>query len=206
MFKNEFSFLKSFMIFLLGIEFYCCSINVNQKISDMKPRLIILSDLWGKEKSDWTLNYIELLKDNFEIQYYDCCELGEIDKTDYTEENLHNQFVYGGIEKATDTLLKKEKNQINVLGFSIGGTIAWKASLKGLNISQLTAVSSTRLRYENEIPSGTINLYYGENDSNKPNDIWFEKHSLDYEIIKNKEHNFYTEKECISSICNEILK
>jgi hypothetical protein len=33
----------------------------------MKPRLIILSDLWGKEKSDWVSNYVALLKDMFEI-------------------------------------------------------------------------------------------------------------------------------------------
>lgn len=172
----------------------------------MKPRLIILSDLWGKEKSDWVLDYIELLKDKFEIQYYDCCELGEIDKTNYTEENLHSQFVNGGIENAVENLLKTEKYQIDILAFSIGGIIAWKSALKGLNVRSLFAVSSTRLRYEDKIPNGAIRLYYGENDSNKPNDNWFEKHSLDYEIIENKEHNFYTEKECATSICNEFLK
>jgi hypothetical protein len=172
----------------------------------MKPRLIILSDLWGKEKAAWTLDYIELLKNKFEIQYYDCCELGEIDKTNFSEENLHNQFVNGGIEKAVANLLKIEKNQIDVLAFSIGGTIAWKASLKGQNVRNLFAVSSTRLRYEDKIPSGTIQLYYGENDSNKPSNDWFEKHSIDFEIIKNKEHDFYTEKESADSICAEILK
>jgi hypothetical protein len=158
----------------------------------MKPRLIILSDLWGKEKSGWVSNYVSLLKDKFEIQYYDCCELGSIDKINYTEENLHSQFVNGGIEKVVENLLKAEKNQIDVLAFSIGGTIAWKATLKGLNVRQLFAVSSTRLRYENEIPNGIIKLYYGENDTNKPSNDWFGKYSIDLEIIKNKEHNFYT--------------
>jgi hypothetical protein len=172
----------------------------------MKPRLIILSDLWGKEKSDWVSNYVSLLKGKFEIQYYDCCEFGAIDKTNYTEENLHKQFINGGIEKVVENLLKAEKNQIDVLAFSIGGTIAWKATLKGLNVRQLFAVSSTRLRYENEIPNGIIKLYYGENDSNKPSADWFGKYSIDFEIVKNKEHDFYTEKECITSICMEILK
>lgn len=172
----------------------------------MKPRLIILSDLWGKEKSDWVSAYVELLKDKFEIQYYDCCELGEIDKTVYTEENLHSQFVNGGIEKAVSNLLKAEKNQVDILAFSIGGTISCKAALKGLNVRSLFAVSSTRLRYENEIPNGEIKLYYGENDNNKPANNWFEKHSIDFEIIKNKEHDLYTKKEFSISICNEILK
>ena len=172
----------------------------------MKPRIIILSDLWGKEKSDWVTGYVELLEDKFEIQYYDCCELGEIDKTNYTEENLHNQFINGGIEKGVENLLKTEKNKINILAFSIGGTIAWKAALKGVNVRSLFAVSSTRLRYEDKIPNGTIKLYYGENDSNRPSNNWFEKHSIDFEIIKNKEHDFYTEKDFATLICDEILK
>ncbi|PJJ10621.1 hypothetical protein CLU83_4071 [Flavobacterium sp. 1] len=172
----------------------------------MKPRLIILSDLWGKEKSDWVSGYVELLKDKFEIQYYDCCELGEIDKTYYTEENLHSQFINGGIEKGMENLLKREKNQIDILAFSIGGTIAWKAALKDLKVRNLLAVSSTRLRCEDKIPNGAIKLYYGENDSNIPNKNWLQTHSIDFEIIKNKEHDFYTEKEFADSICAEILK
>jgi pimeloyl-ACP methyl ester carboxylesterase len=172
----------------------------------MKPRLIILSDLWGKEKSDWVSVHVELLKDKFEIQYYDCCELGGIDKVNYTEESLHSQFVNSGIEKAVENLLKVEKNQVDILAFSIGGTIAWKAALKGLNVRSLFAVSATRLRYEDEIPNGAIKLYYGENDSNKPSNDWFEKHSIDFEIIKNREHVFYAEKDCSTLICDEILK
>ncbi|MGQ7945502.1 alpha/beta hydrolase [Flavobacterium sp. WC2509] len=170
-----------------------------------KPRLIILSDLWGKEKSGWVSDY-ELLKDKFEIQYYDCCELGEIDKTNYSEENLHNQFINSGIEKAVENLLKKEKNPIYILAFSIGGTIAWKATLKGLKVRSLFAVSSTRLRFENEVPNCEIKLYFGENDNNAPNENWFENYSINFEILKNKEHHFYTEKEFSNSICIEILK
>ncbi|MBF4471457.1 alpha/beta hydrolase [Flavobacterium sp. HJJ] len=172
----------------------------------MKPRLIILSDLWGKEKSNWVSFYTELLEEKFVIQYYDCCELAEIDKTEYFEENLHNQFINGGIEKAVANLLKAENNEIDILAFSIGGGIAWKAVLKGLNIRSFFAVSSTRLRYENETPKGRIKLYYGENDTNKPNNDWFQKHSIAFEIIKNKEHNFYTDKDFAIEICNEFLK
>jgi hypothetical protein len=62
------------------------------------------------------------------------------------------------------------------------------------------------LRYENEIPKGAIKLYYGENDTNKPSENWFENHAVNFEFLKNKEHNFYTETDFVSSICNEILK
>ena len=54
-----------------------------------------------------------------------------------------------GIEIAVQTLLNKEKGEIKILAFSVGGTIAWKAALKGLKVSDLVAVSSNRLRYEN---------------------------------------------------------
>ncbi len=172
----------------------------------MKPRLVILSDLWGKEKSDWISNYSELLNDKFEIQYYDCCELAEIDKNNYTQEILHHEFVNGGIEKAVDHLLKLEKDQIDVLTFSVGGTIAWKAALKGLNVSRLFAVSSTRLRLENETPNCKIKLYYGELDLNVPKGKWFEDLKLTNQIFEKQEHEFYLEEKNAIVICNAVLK
>lgn len=171
----------------------------------MKPRLIILSDLWGKEKSHWIEDYIVLLVDKFDIHYYDCCELGNIDKTNYTQENLHNQFVNGGIERAVDALLIKEKKAVTVLAFSIGGTIAWKAALKGLKIEILVAISSTRLRYEAQVPNCKVKLYFGKEDIYKPDGSWFENCQILPEINKNKGHLMYVEKDFIHLICNAIL-
>jgi hypothetical protein len=59
----------------------------------MKPRLIILSDLWGKEKSEWVKGYIEILESEFDIKFYDCCELGEVDKGDYSEINCMSSLL-----------------------------------------------------------------------------------------------------------------
>lgn len=172
----------------------------------MKPKLVILSDLWGKEKSDWVSVYVKLLKDKFEIQFYDCCELGAVDKTDYTQENIHKQFLNGGIETAINNLLLLEKEKINILAFSIGGTIAWKAAIKGLNVGGLFAVSSTRLRYETQVPDCKIKLYFGQDDINKPDASWFEKHQIDFETVENKNHQLYLEKDFIHLICDEVLK
>ena len=61
-----------------------------------KQRIIILSDLWGEEKSDWIVHYISILEKYFEVKYYDSCILGGVDKSDYSEESLHHQFVTGG--------------------------------------------------------------------------------------------------------------
>jgi hypothetical protein len=170
----------------------------------MKPKLIILSDLWGKEKSEWVQEYVAILETKCDISFYDCCELGFVDKTIYTEECLHQQFVNGGIDKAVTKLLSLEKNKTNILAFSIGGTIAWKAILKGLKVGKLIAVSSTRLRYETEVPNGNIKLYFGAKDTFKPDSIWFQKHQVEVEILEDKEHQMYLEKECIQLITKQL--
>lgn len=172
----------------------------------MKPRLVILSDLWGKNNSEWVKTYEEILKSFYEIEFYDCCELGEVNTSDYTEAKLHEQFVNGGIETAVDKLIHLEKGEIDVLAFSIGGTIAWKSALKGLVIGNLFAVSSTRLRYETKVPNCKIRLFFGEKDTNKPDEDWFNKPRIAYEIIQDKGHNVYSESSFTRRICDEILR
>lgn len=170
----------------------------------MKPRLIIVSDLWGFEKSEWIKEYIKLLEAQFEIQFYDSCDLGQIDKTEYEETKLHHQFVNGGIEIAAKRLLELEKNSSDVLAFSIGGVIAWKAHLNGLKINNFYTVSSTRLRYENSKPNFQLKLYYGEKDDHLPSSDWFDNMGLIPKIYKNIGHHLYTEIKYIMDICNDI--
>ncbi len=171
----------------------------------MKARLIILSDLWGIEKSDWLTGYIRILDSKFSIQLYDCCDLGRVDKSEYVENHLHNQFVNGGIETAVKRLLELEKNKIDVLAFSVGGVIAWKAQLKGLKINNLFSISSTRLRYEEHKAKCGLNLYFGEKDTHRPTDGWFNTMNLKPKIFKGRGHTLYSEIDCISTICNDIL-
>ena len=168
-------------------------------------RLIILTDLWGNRKTDWILNYSEVLKDYFELEVYDSCELGEIDLSEYSEEKIHDQFIHGGVEKAVENLLKKETSILNVLGFSVGGYIAWEGYFKGLKIDKLTAVSSTRLRVETIRPLCETNLIYGGNDSYKPESNWFKKLELDRKIYAEEEHEFYRKKEIAGAICKELI-
>lgn len=172
----------------------------------MKPRLIILSDLWGKAKSGWTKEYINLLSPSFDVTFYDCCELGNIDISDYTQENLHKQFVDGGIDTAVDNLLEQEKESVIVLGFSVGGSVAWKAALKGLNIERLFTVSSTRLRLETEKPKCYIKDFYGEKDENLPTDEWFETHNMNEYVFAKQGHDLFKIPKCIRKITSEILR
>lgn len=171
----------------------------------MIPKLVILSDLWGKQKSDWTSLYISQLSKKFDVVYYDCCDLGRIDTTIYTQENLHQQFTDGGIEKAVDHLYQYEKEAIDILAFSIGGTIAWKAISKGLTVRSLYAVSATRLRYETVLPKISVHLYYGGNDAYKPTNEWFSKMNISPTIIDTQTHDMYTDISIAKSICADIL-
>lgn len=164
-------------------------------------RLIILTDLWGKESSShWLDEYIQFLENKFECVVYDSCELAGIDPTGMSENEIHNQFVNGGIERAIKNIVDIETNLIDVLGFSVGGTIAWKAALSGLKVNKLTALSSTRIRYETNKPDCTISLHFGENDSFKPNEDWLRNLGLQIETVQNEGHDFYRNFKLVESI------
>jgi len=167
----------------------------------MKNRLIILSELHGFKAE----KYQQILENHFEIKFYDSRELAKIDKKKSKEKN-HQDFVNFGIEKAVENLLKKEKNQINILAFSVGGVIAWKFALKTKNVKCLTAISSTRLRYEVKKPSAKINLYFGEKDNYKPDLKWFEELKLENKTYKNFGHELYEDKIIAEKISQEILQ
>ncbi len=168
-------------------------------------KLIILSDLWGTRKSTWINNYETLLRSHFNVVIYDSRELGEIDLRETSEHEIHKQFLDGGIDKAARSLLEKEENPTAILGFSIGGQIAWKALLSGLKTENLTAVSSTRLRFETQRPTCVTNLFYGENDDYKPEKDWFDSVAVKRQIFAGESHDFYTKSNVANAICRTIL-
>ncbi|WP_320052385.1 hypothetical protein [uncultured Acetobacteroides sp.] len=170
----------------------------------MRRRLIILSDLWGVNKSQWVDLYLAELNSCFEVKYYDCCELGDVRKSVYTEEHLHHQFVSGGIERAVEKLTKLEPEHVAVLAFSIGGTIAWRFGLKTQRVDSMYCVSSTRLRFENTSPISSIALFYGEKDEHKPQQDWFRQMGIVPEIVKEGEHLIYAEPEFAKRLCKRI--
>ena len=102
-------------------------------------------------------------------------------------------------------LLNSEKGNVAILGFSIGGTIAWKASLRGLKTTELIAVSSTRLRFETEIPDCKVKLYFGDQDLNAPNEQWFLMLKISNEIFENEDHKLYIKQNNIFLICDDFL-
>lgn len=173
--------------------------------SSNKPKLVILSDLWGNQKAEWIVNYTSVLDHYFDLTFYNCAELAEITIIDVQHEKIHQQFVDGGIDKAVQNLLKKETDKINILAFSLGGTIAWKAALLGLKVESLFAISATRLRYETQKPSIKMELLFGDDDSFKPDLEWFEKMGFKPHFITSHDHEMYKEKEIAHEICSIII-
>ena len=155
---------------------------------------------------DWWSIYQDKLSHYFDVVFYDCTELAEIDVKILDEKGLHEQFINGGIEKAVQKLVDLEKQKITLLAFSVGGSIAWKYALETSNIDSIYCVSSTRLRKEIIKPSANIHLWYGANDFYKPNQKWFDKHEIVPNILDSMQHEMYKENECSKLVCNTILE
>jgi hypothetical protein len=172
----------------------------------MKKRLVILSDLWGLKEAEWMDCYLKILSPYFEIEFFDSRKLVDLDLTDNSEGRLHARFVNGGIDRGVYKLGLQEKETIIVLAFSVGGVIAWKAGLKGLRISTLYAISSTRLRYEKEKPDCKCSLYFGANDRYKPDVEWFRDLELDLNLIDDQEHELYHDEEFAKNLCQKIIE
>src|SRR5690606_11774635 len=171
----------------------------------MTNRLVILSDMWGSRKGLWITSYLGYLQQYYDITFYDCQHLANINLAIDSAENINKEFIDGGIDTAVAHLLTRETEPSNYLAFSTGGTIAWKAALRGLPMKSLYAISSTRLRLENEKPIDDIKLLYGENDEFKPGLEWMSAMEVRAEKVANFGHNLYTDEKIISKVCKDLL-
>lgn len=161
--------------------------------------------MWGSKKGLWITSYLGYLQQYYNITFYDCQHLADVSLAVDSAENIHKEFIEGGVETAVAHLLKKEKEPSHYLAFGIGGTIAWKAALKGLPMKSLYAVSSTRLRLENEKPKANVQLLYGQNDEFRPTKEWSGPIGADLEIVNKFGHELYTDEKIISKVCQDLL-
>jgi hypothetical protein len=166
-----------------------------------KPRLFILSDIFGSSEEDWMKEYKQRLSPLFEITQFDCRELAGIHALPQSE--VHGAFVAGGINLATQGLLEKHAKPDVILGFSVGGTIAWKYALLNADVS-LYLVSATRIRNEEIKPNSTMRLYFGEREEHGPKQTWFEKMNLIPATIQNDLHECYKSPNVIERVCQDI--
>jgi hypothetical protein len=171
----------------------------------LKRKLIILLDLWGRHQIEWLDHYVDILSRKFQIKIYDSLELADIQFEQQVEKGIHQQFLQGGNDKAVNSLLDKEKQEISLLGFSIGGTIGWKANLKGLKVNNFVAVSSTRLRYETIKPPGKITLFYGNDDEFKPPKEWFLKLNIKENYFSDQGHKVYHDPKIVEVVSKQLM-
>lgn len=169
-------------------------------------RLVVLSDMWGPKKGMWITSYLAYLQQYYEIEYYDIRQLANVDLLKQTEKNIHTAFVEGGIETAVSHLLKKETKPAHYLAFSMGGSIAWKANLKGLPMKSLYAVSATRVRKEVERVDGDVKMLFGSKDLYRPSAKWSETIGVDLEVVDNYGHEMYSDSEIIKKVSLDLLK
>lgn len=171
-------------------------------------RLIVLSDLWGKGQSSWWSYYQTPLKEFFELQWYDSCLLGGVNLHPYQQENLHHQFINGGIDRAVSQLINQEKEHPPslILAFSVGGVIAWQAVIAGLDCPFFYAVSATRLRKQSEIFPVKGKLLYGAGDAFQPKEDWLSQQIyLESETRPLCSHELYTKPETATDIVATLL-
>lgn len=171
----------------------------------MAEKLVILSDMWGAKKGLWITSYLGYLQQYFDITYYDIQQLANVDVTVNTTDNVHRAFVEGGIDTGVAHLLKKETEPAHYLGFSMGGTIAWKAGLMGLPMKSIYTVSSTRIRAEENKPECDVTALFGDTDMYRPKLDWHERLGVNSDIITGFGHTMYADEKIISRVCLDLL-
>ncbi len=171
----------------------------------MKKRLLILSDLWGFTQAKYLDLYLQQLQLVYDLQPYDSCHLAELPQEQTTQEERHQHFVSGGIQQAVKALISTERERLQILAFSVGGTIAWRAALAGIPVDRLFAISATRLRYEERRPACELQLWYGALDPYQPNAGWYEKMQLSAHQWPGQGHDIYKDPSVIDAICQGLL-
>ena len=173
-------------------------------INTPRPRLLLLSDLWGWERAEWLDYYRKRLAGSFKLSLFDCPSLAGISGS-CSEVERHQQFLNGGIDRAIQALIASETQPVHVLAFSIGGTIAWQAALQGLPMVSLFAVSASRLRFQTVAPSGTLKLWFGEADAHQPRPEWSAHLPVDLHHVAAAGHTCYRDQSVAASVCKMLI-
>lgn len=172
----------------------------------MAERLIIVSDMWGTKKGLWITSYLGYLQQYFDITFYDCQQLGNIDIPVQTADSLTSAFEENGQRTAVAHLLKKERKPAYYLGFGIGATIIWEAAKEGLPVTSFYGVSAENITASTDKPDlSDYNLLFGGKDTGKPTEDWCSKTDADIELMPNFGKGLYTDDVIIQKVCLTLL-
>ncbi len=167
-----------------------------------KTILFILSDIHGNILQDWIQGYVASLSPFFQVKLFDCRELAGISNSEPSR--VHAEFLNGGIDRAISNLEALDDQPTAILGFSIGGTIAWKFALRN-QVQSLHLVSATRIRKEVEKPMSTITLYFGDQEEHGPNTDWFNTMNVSPVILRGEGHECYRNKRIQELVCGDMI-
>jgi len=156
----------------------------------MKERLLIVSDMFGGQPS-WLQDYITHFEKDYSVSHFDSKKQAGIPNNIQTPEEIHQRFILGGLAHGVQQLLKTQQSPTQILAFSMGGTLVWKALLQGLPCTRLCCISATRLRYETQRSDCPIRLIYGKEDTHRQSTTWFDQMGIDPTIIPNQGHTLY---------------
>ncbi len=171
----------------------------------MAERLVILSDMWGSRRGLWITSYLGYLQQYFDIVYYDSQELAGLDMVVKTRENLCKALAEGGYDTAVTQLLAKEKTPSHYLTFCAGGTIAWRAALKGLPMQSLYAISPLWLEQEQDKPDCPVKLLFGELHKERPGEGWAENMGVEWAVEPHFGRELYSDEKIIRQVSLELL-
>ncbi|NDV15552.1 hypothetical protein GO009_05880 [Muricauda sp. TY007] len=171
-----------------------------------EEKLVIISDKWGSKKGLWIASYFGYLQQYYDIVYYDCQQLGNIDVSISSEENIDRAFKENGIKMAVSSLIKKETQPAHYLAFGMGATVIYKASLMGLPTKTITAISAIGIETEEQAAPTDVQLIYGECDKSKPGLKWAKSVGANLKIVPNFGHTLYSDEKIISEISLELLE
>jgi len=160
--------------------------------------------MWGLDLDAWIMYYVELLDPDFRIRPYDCCESGKVNTVETSEEVIHSAFVPCGIDVAARKLVEMEPENAHILAFSVGGTIAWKAGMTGMQIGHFHAALSTRLRLQTEKPAFPTRLFHGSDDPFQPKASWFEQMEVGSPLLVSGAHGFYPSTAASTRLCGTM--
>lgn len=175
-------------------------------MEQLKPNCIVLSDLWGKRKAFPIKSHQQVLESHFRVHYYDSTALAEIPTHINTQDELHQAFIQGGLTKAVENLAQQKIDASYIIGYSVGGVIAWRYALQQTNVISLLAISATRLRYEKRKPACNIHLFYGTQDNYQPAPEWYQLLALSPNTITGHGHDIYRADSLTYRLLNPLIK
>ena len=172
----------------------------------MAEKLVVISDKWGAKNGLWIASYFGYLQQYYDIVFHDCQQLGNVDVSIFSEENIDRAFKEEGVERAIENLTKKETQPAHYLAFGTGATVVYKALFKALPTKSVTAISAIGIDAENQMVPNNVQLIYGECDRAKPSLKWAKSVGADLRIVPNFGHTLYSDEKIISEISLELLE